>query len=165
MTNRMLIFTVSNLIAAAALSLAYGLEQFWVGSIVALGLGLWSWLGMNKFQGAWSANLFFGGVVLLVTIGSLLDLIPYLLFIAILGALGAWDLIRFQKRIEHSPKSEGILQIEKRHLKLLGITFLIGGTLAGVLVTVRMQISFGVALVLGVILIITLGEIIRAVRN
>lgn len=165
MTKRMLIFTVSNLIATVALSLAYGLEQFWVGSIAALGLGLWSWIGLNKVRGAWIADLFLMGVVLLVTIGGLLDLIPYLLFIAILGALGAWDLFRFQKRIEHSPKSEEILQIEKRHIILLGLTLAIGGALAGVLGTVRMQLSFGVTLALGVILIITLGEIIRAVRK
>ena len=165
MIYRMLIFTVSNLIAAAALSLAYGLEQYWVGSVAALGLGLWGWYSIKKVQSAWGADLFLAGVVLLVTIGVLLNLITYLLFTALLGALGAWDLIRFQKRIEHSPQSEGILQIDKRHLTLLGFTLLIGGILAGVLGTVRLQLSFGVTLSLGVILIITLGEIIRVVRN
>jgi hypothetical protein len=74
-------------------------------------------------------------------------------------------LIRFQRRIEHSPFSESILKIEKRHLTLLGLGLLGGGIFAGVMLTVRMQISFSVTLVLGVILIVSLGEIIRLLRN
>ena len=165
MTYRVLILVVSILIAPVALSLAYGLEQYWVGSVAALGLGLWGLYGWKKRQSAWSADLFFGGVVLLVTIGGLLGLMTYLLLLALLSALGAWDLIRFQRRIEHSPLSESILKIEKRHLTLLGLTLLGGGIFAGVMLTVRMQISFSVTLVLGVILIVSLGEIIRLLRN
>jgi hypothetical protein len=89
----------------------------------------------------------------------------YLLLLALLCALGAWDLIRFQRRIEHSPFSEGILKIEKRHLTLLGLVLLGGGIFAGVMLTARMQISFGITLVLGVILIISLGGILRLLRN
>ncbi len=165
MTYRMMISVVSILIAPVALSLTFGLEQYWVGSVAAVGLGLWGLYGWKKVKSAWSADLFFGGVVLLVTIGGLLGLMTYLLLLALLFALGAWDLIRFQRRIEHSPFSEGILKIEKRHLTLLGLVLLGGGILAVVMLTARMQISFSIMLVLGVILIISLGQIIRMLRN
>jgi hypothetical protein len=165
MTYRMMISVVSILIAPVALSLTYGLEQYWVGSVAALGLGLWGLYAWKKVQSAWIADLFFAGVVLLVTIGGFLGLMTYLLLLALLCALGAWDLIRFQRRIEHSPFSEGILKIEKRHLTLLGLVLLGGGIFAGVMLTARMQISFGITLVLGVILIISLGGILRLLRN
>jgi hypothetical protein len=165
MTYRMLFFRVSILTVIVALFLAFGFEQYWLGSVAALGLGWGGWFGLKKARNAWSADLFLAGVVLLVTIGALLDLITNYLLVAILGALGAWDLIRFQKRIAHSPRSEDILQIEKQHLGFLGLTILIGGSLAVVIGIVRMQIGFGVTLISGVILIIILSEIIRQLKN
>jgi hypothetical protein len=165
MTYRMWMSVVSILIAPVALMLVYGLEQYWIGAAAALGLGLWGLYGWNKVQSAWSADIFFGGVVLLVTIGGLLGLMTYLLLLALLSALGAWDLTRFQRRIGHSPISKSILKIEKQHLTLLGLALLGGGIFAGLMLTARMQISFGITLVLGVILIISMGEIIRLLRN
>lgn len=165
MTYRGLIFGISNLLAAAALALAFGLGQYWGGAAASLGLGLLGWFGLKKVQNTWSADLYLASVVLLVTLGGLLDLITYFLFIAMVGALGVWDLARFQSRIAHAPDSEDILQIEKRHLSLLGLTLLITAILATAMLTVQVQISFGLALTFGVILIITLGQIIRFLRN
>jgi hypothetical protein len=165
MIYRRVMIATSILIAVAALALGYGLEQFWLGSAAALVLGWWAWYGKKKERSAWSADVFFAGVVLLVTIGGFQGLSTLLLFIAILGALGAWDLLRFQRRIGHVPSSEEIPQIEKRHLALLGLTLLIAVILGGVMGAVRMEISFGVTLFLGVLLIITLGEILRFFRS
>jgi hypothetical protein len=155
----------SILIAVAALALAYGQEQFWLGSTAALVLGWWAWSGKKKERSAWSADVFFVGVVLLVTIGTFQGLRTYLLFIAILGALGAWDLLRFHRRVGHAPSSEEMPQIEKRHLGMLGLTLLIAVIVGAVMGIVRMEIRFTVTLILGVILIITLGEVLRFLRS
>lgn len=165
MINRRLMIAASILVAVAALALAYGLEQFWLGSAAALVLGCWAWYGKKKERSAWSADVFIAGMVLLVTIGGFQGLRTYLLFIAILGALGAWDLLRFHRRVGHAPSSEEIPKIEKRHLALLGLTLLIAVILGGVMGIIRMEISFGVTLFLGVLLIITLGEILRFLRS
>jgi len=165
MTYRPLILATSILLASLTLSLSYGLEHYWVGSVAALGVGLWGWYGLKNVQSAWGIDLYLVGMVLLVTIGGLLDLMTILLFLTLLSTLGAWDLIRFQRRIEHSPLSDSIPQIEKQHLKLLGLALLGGGILAGVMLTARLQISFSVTLVLGVILIVSLSGIIRLLRN
>jgi hypothetical protein len=156
---------VSILIAVAALSLAYGLEQFWLGSAAAIMLGWWAWYGKKKERSAWSADVFMLGVVVLVTIGGFQGLRTYLLFIAILGALGAWDLLRFHRRIGHAPSSEEIPQIEKRHLGLLGLALLIAVIAGGIMAAVRLEINFGITLFFGVLLIITLGEILRFLRS
>lgn len=153
------------LVAPMALVLAYLLEHYWIGSVAALGLGLWGWIGWKKMQGARIADLFLGGMVLLVMIGGLLHLMAYLLLPALLAALGAWDLIRFQGRIGHPPFSESVLEIEKQHLTLLGFVLLAGGILASLMLIARIQISFSVSLVLGVILIISLGQVVRLLRN
>ncbi|MEN8241763.1 MAG: hypothetical protein ABFS17_07570 [Chloroflexota bacterium] len=165
MTARMLFFRLGILAATAALSLGYGLEQSWVGAVAAVVLGGFGWFGLKKAQSAWGADLFFGGVVLLVTVGVLLELLTYLLLIAILAGLGSWDLIRFQKRLAHSPESAGIAQVEKQHLGLLGLAVLIGGLLAVVGGIVRIQINFSLTLVLGIVLIVILSEVIRLLRN
>jgi len=153
------------LVAIMALVLAYLLEHYWIGSVAALGLGFWGWVGWNKMQSAWIADLFLAGVVLLVMIGGLLDLMTYLLLPAMLAALGSWDLIRFQRRIENSPFSESILKIEKQHLILLGFILMGGCIFAGLMLIARIEISFSVSLVLGVILIISLSQVIRLLRN
>jgi hypothetical protein len=155
----------SILIAVAALALAYGQEQFWLGSAVALVLGWWAWYGKKKERSAWSADMFMAGVVLLATIGGFQGLRTFLLFIAILGALGAWDLLRFHRRVGQAPSSEEIPQIEKRHLGLLGLALLIAVVVGGLMGAVRMEIGFGITLFFGVLLIITLGEVLRFLRS
>jgi len=165
MNYRRLIIATSILTVSLTLSLAFGLEHYWAGSMAALGVGVWGWYGFNKARNVRGIDIYFVGVVLLVTIGGILDLMTVLLFFALIGALGAWDLTRFQKRIEHSPHSESIPLIEKRHLTLLGIALLGGCVLAGIMLNTRAQISFSVTLILGIVLIISLGEIIRIMRN
>jgi hypothetical protein len=158
-------FLVGVITASTALLLAYGMERSWLGAMMATGLGLFVWLGQNTQKWPWSINLFLVGVVILVIIGALLALKPSLLLIAIIGALTSWDLARFQQRNKHNPVSESTRKIEKRHLSLLGLALGSGGVLAFVVLITQMQLSFGVALISGVVLIISLGQVYRLLRN
>ena len=104
-------------------------------------------------------------LMVLVIIGAMLDLRSFLLVPAILGSLATWDSARFQQRMGDTPISDSIREIEKRHLGLLTLTLFSGGIIAGVVLTARMHISFGIALVFGVILIISFGQIYRMLMN
>jgi hypothetical protein len=157
------ILRVCVLLAAVAFLLAYGLERFWWGAFPAFGLGILGQIGGCKQKWTWIVHIFFAGVIILVTIGVFFGLSLILLLFALLGALAAWDLARFQQRIGDTPISAGIRKIEKRHLGLLGLTLGGGSILTSIVLSIHIQISFGIALAFGVILIIILGQIYRLV--
>lgn len=156
---------ISLLFASLAILIAYGMEQLWGGAFLALGLGLLCGLSQYKQRWYWIIDLFLVGMVLLISFGTLLGLKLYLLLPAILFALAAWDLIRFENRIGNVEILDGVQKIEKRHLRWLGLALGSGGIFASLVLTVQIQVSFGVALFLGVILIISIGQFYRWLTN
>jgi hypothetical protein len=90
---------------------------------------------------------------------------PALLVVAVLGALAGWDLLRFLERINASRSAESIAELEKPHIARLGFALLGGGILAAIALSARIQISFGIALLLAGILIISLGQFVRLFSN
>lgn len=155
----------SLLTTSITLILAYSLEQYWVGALITVGLGFLDWFGQSKPKWFWLIDLFLAGSMLLITIGALLGLWLGLLLPALLGAVATWDLGRFQQRLRDEPASEIVLQIEKRHLYLLAFALIGGAIFATIVLTFQVQLGFGVTLALGVILIISLGQIYRLLRN
>ena len=87
------ILPVSMLSVAFLLLLAFGLERYWVGAIAAAGLGLWGWYDLKKRAWTWAVDLFLVGAVILVTVGAIMNLRPYLLLPALLFALVFWDVL------------------------------------------------------------------------
>ena len=164
MNSSKLILPVSILIATLPLLLAYSLEQFWIGAVAAMGLGFWGWYDFREGKWAWSIDIFLAGVVILSTIGALLGLGLFLLLPALLSALTAWDLARFQTRMGDSPTSQKLLEIEKRHLSLLGVVIVGGGVSTIITFVFKFQLSFSITLILGIILVISLGQIYRFLR-
>jgi hypothetical protein len=90
---------------------------------------------------------------------------PYLLLPALLFSLVFWDIARFQRRMADSPTSKKLVDIERRHLGLLGVVIAIGGVVAFITLAFQVQLSFAVILILGVVLVISLGQIYRLLRN
>ena len=78
---------------------------------------------------------------------------------------GLVGLGRFQRRMEEVPGSEFVQKIEKRHLALLTLTLVSGGIFASIVLAIRVQVGFGITLVLGVTLVISLGQIYRMLTN
>ena len=154
-------FLVSVLTTTMVLLLAYSLELFWFGALSAVGLGFVGWYGLNK-KWSWSSDLLLTGAVILVTIGALLRLKLYLLLPGLLSALAAWDLGRFLQRLGDEPVTE---KLERRHLNLLVLALISGGILGSVVLIFEVQLSFWMALALGVVLIISLGQIYRLSRS
>jgi hypothetical protein len=159
------IFLMSLIVAVVATLLAYVLELLWLGAMTAVGLGLLNWFSQYKQKWFWSTHLFLIGIGVLVIFGVLLGLRLYFLLPAILGALAAWDLARFQQRINETQRSAPPKTIEKRHIGLLLLALGIGGILSSMVLVTQVQISFGITLTLGVILVISLGQIYRILRN
>jgi len=166
--DRKLFFGVCAAIAVAALLLAYGIEQIWFGGSIVIGVGLvgaFGWFTMRREYSDWATGLFLVGIVLMITFGAFLDLNLFLLMAAMVSGLGAWDLMRFDKGLERYALSENSLDLERRHLFLLGGTLLGGAVLALVVAFVQIQIGFFTALGLGIILILALSGTIRLIQK
>jgi hypothetical protein len=165
MKSTKLVFLISILTASLTLLLAYATDLHWMGAVSAAGLGLMGWLGQYKQKWSWTIHLFLAGVVILIMFAVLIGLKLYLLLPALLGTLAAWDVGRFQRRMEEVPGSEFVQKIEKRHLALLTLTLVSGGIFASIVLAIRVQVGFGITLVLGVTLVISLGQIYRMLTN
>jgi hypothetical protein len=159
------ILPVSMLSATFLLLLAFGLERYWVGVIAAAGLGFWGWYDIKKRKWTWAVDMFLVGAVMLVTIGAIMKLRLYLLLPTLLFALVFWDIARFQRRMADSPASQKLTDIERRHLSLLGVVIAVGGVAALITQAIQVQLSFAVILILGVVLVISLGQIYRLLRS
>jgi hypothetical protein len=161
-------FTVSTVLAGGALMLAYGLEQVWFGVALGLAAGLTkaaSWMNKHRKLDSLLAASSFYGILGLAALGVFLDLNSVLLIAAVVSGLGAWDMVRFQKSLQLYAPSTDILQIERQHLLLLGITLVAGGILAVMVVFIQLQISFYLVLVLAVLLILALSLFIRLIQK
>lgn len=166
--TRQVFFTVCTVLAGGALMLAYGLEQIWFGIALGLAAGLInaaSWMNKRRELDSLLAASSFLGILGLAALGAFLDLNPVLLIAAVIGGVGAWDLVRLQKSLQPYAPSEDILQLERQHLRLLGITLLAGGMLAVVVAFVQLQIGFYLVLVLAVLLILALSLFIRMIQK
>jgi hypothetical protein len=158
-------FLISVLLSVILLLVAYGMELRWLGGIFAAGFGFLGWFGQHRQKWFWGIHLFLAGILMLVTFGVFLGLRLYFLLPAVLGALTAWDLARFQQRMNKIQDLVHAQKVENRHLVLLGLALGSGGILSGIVLVTRLQIGFGITLVLGVILIISIGQIYRMINN
>ena len=166
--DRRILIAVSASITFGALLLAYGLDQQWFGMSVVSVIGLvggFGWYSKRPVLSDWLISIVWVGIVLAVIMGVLLNLNTILLIFTVIGGLAAWDLVRFDRALAGYPVSEVLLQIEKRHLLLLGSTLLIGGILAVIVTAISVQISFFWVLLLGVVLIFTLSLLVRLMQK
>ena len=159
MTTTKQVFRVCVIIAVVILLLAYGLDNYWWVVIPVVMLGILGWVGGSAEKWSWGVNLFLAGMIILITCGAFGGLRLYLLLPVILSTLAAWDLIRFQRRIGEVAKSAGIRKMEKRHLGLLGLALGGGGIFASIVLSFQIQLTFGIALLSSVVLIIMMGQI------
>lgn len=166
--TRRVIFIVCTALAVGALLLAYGLERTWYGLAPAAAVGLVSaasWMNKRRDLDGLLAAIPFLGILGLAALGVFLDLNSVLLIMAVTGGLGAWDLVRFQKSLEPYAPSGDVRELEKQHLKQLGITLFVGAALAVVTAFVQLQISFYLVLTLAVLLILALSLFIRLIQK
>lgn len=165
MSTRRLAITANFFLTPAVLALSFGLQGFWIGALAALGLGLGGWIGWREEMEFWNPDIYFTAAILLTAFGAFLGLMSILLVIAVAAALAGWDLLRFLERIKQSDSFEKIDAFEKPHLAQLGFTLLGGSVTASIVLSAQVQISFTVALVLAGVLIISVGQLIRLLRN
>ncbi len=189
------IMTISTLVAAAALALGYGLNQQFVGSLIFIALGLLWLVGQRYAQTASAGLGLLGFAVgallgtlygvqsgwLLVGITAALvawDLHHFIQHLRINeqrapdtenSAATATDTetdADAAPRLDTRARLEAEARmLEREHLRRLAIVSGLGLLLGALALTVRLTLSFGVIVVLGVVAIFALSRLIRYLRQ
>jgi hypothetical protein len=156
--------TISIVLAASALTVAYGLGGLWIPAAVVLVVGAlwvlgeragWSWI-------SWPMVVLFAGAA---AVGALLSLNHILLLIGLIAALSAWDLDHLARQLDRVDAVEHESAMKRRHLlRLLAVDGL-GLLFAVVALLVEIRLSFGLALVLGLVALLGLSCALRFFRR
>jgi hypothetical protein len=150
---------VGILTTAGALAAAYGLSGFWVPAIAILLMGV-LWIGSQRTRWTWLGWLMMALFSAAAAAGALLGLRPTLLVVGLVGALSAWDLDGLASQLERVDAVERECVLKRRHLRRLLVVDGVGVVCAILALTIRVTVSFGVALMLGLIAILGLSRAI-----
>jgi len=134
-------FVISVLMGVGSLSFAYAGRGF---DLVARGLLVLGvlWLFAGRQRWLWFSTIALVIVVFLASFGLWIQLSPGWMISGALGALLAWDLTDFMRRLRFAPLMDDLRGLERRHLTRLTIVALIGATLASIAMLVRLEFTF-----------------------
>jgi cytochrome bd-type quinol oxidase subunit 2 len=137
-------FLVAVALAAGVPGLGAALHGRWPVMLLFLAAGaLWLGAHRRRWLAGWSWALSLGGLVVAIRLGVEMGwLLP-----GMAGALAAWDLDAFTARLASFSHIENEQRLVRAHLRRLGAVSGIGLLLGGVGLFIRMQLSFGLALI------------------
>ncbi len=151
-------------LATGTLALGYALAGPWIGALGSGLLGL-LWLALDGQRWKWLAS---AGLILctgLAAFGITQSLPAAAMLLCLLAALTAWDLDDFRSDIELKGEVQRATVLQRQHLQRLLVTDLLGLALGLVALQVRTRLTFGVALLLGLLAVLGLGWAIRFLRR
>ena len=187
------IMTISTLVATAALALGYGLSQHFIAILIFIALGL-LWLAGQRYAKRAVAGLGLLGFAVGAVLGTLLGVQNGWLLVGLTAALIAWDLHHFIQHLRvneqrtsgsetHSAGTETETEVEagrldtrarleaearvleRAHLRRLALVSGLGLFLGALALTIKLTLSFGVIVVLGLVAIFALSRLIRYLRQ
>ena len=162
MTRQLLIF--SSLLAAGSLAAGYALAGQWPWAVVFTLLGLLGIVGQRRKWEMTSSILLFLFVVGDVNALSQGVAVPWLL-ISLVAALSAWDLDHFTRRLRKAEQIDKARVLERRHLRRLLIVDGLSLLVAAIALVLQVEISFGVALILGALAVMGISQVVAFLRQ
>jgi hypothetical protein len=151
-------------LAAGALALGYGLDGRLLEAGLCLALGS-AWLLGWWRHWVWVAT---PGLVLCsaaATVGLLLDLAAAWPLLGLVAALVAWDLDAFLQRLAGAARVAGQGDLERHHLVRLLIVSGLGLGLGGLALELRIDLGFGLLLLLGLLVVIGFSQVVGFLRR
>jgi hypothetical protein len=94
-----------------------------------------------------------------------IELSPGWMVTGALGALLAWDLTDFMRRLRYAPLMEDLRALERRHLARLTIVTLIGVALASVAMLVRLEFTFEWIMLLTLVAVLGITQLVSWLRH
>ncbi len=156
--------TISIILAASALAVACGLGGLWIPLAAVLVMGALWVLGERAGWRciAWLMVVLFAGAA---AVGALLYLNHILLLIGLIAALSAWDFDYLARQLDRVDAVEHASAMKRRHLLRLLVVNGLGVLFAVLALLVEVRLSFGLALVLGLIALLGLSRALRFFRR
>lgn len=152
------------LTAVAALSIGYALQGLGMCSLGLVLLGV-IWLSFQQKK-AWGSE----GFMLFLFVASAgaalyLKVQPWLMLLAIIASLGAWDLNHFLMRLNMAERVEFTSGLTREHMRRLVLVELIGMLAGLAALTFRSQVTFWWEVLLGFLVIMCLSILIARIRK
>jgi len=162
----MLRIAISILISLATFGLAFGFASrpAWPGvaASVAWG-GLW-WIGWRRnLTRTISPGLI--GVVSLAAFGVWWNLSPFWMLASVIAALVAWDLMDFSQRLARISEVKGEFELRQAHLRRVFSVASLGFVLGGMALSLRVELTLGWAIFLGLLTILGLSQVVGFIRG
>ena len=137
-------------------------EELAVRGLLFFGL-FWLYAAWRRW--AWFSAL---GILFLVGLagyGLWIGFSPGWMIAGSLGALMAWDLSEFLRRMDAAPKSEDLLGMQWRHITRLTIIAAIGVALASISMAVRLEFTLESMMLLALVAVLGLMQLVGWVRK
>ena len=159
---------VSAGLAVFVLALPFALSGLWVGVAAVLAGGALWLLGNLRPQSRPGASA--SPVALFVLAGAAAAAMVYAIgggwpVLGLVTALVAWDLDQFAQQMRAAGRVHGVTELERRHIRRLLLTALIGGVLGLIGLGLRVRLRFGLALLLAALVMSGLGLIVGYLRR
>ena len=162
MTARLML--ISTILAASTLGLGYALNGLWGGALLALAVGI-LWLIGQRYGGGWVAFMSLALFVGMAAAGLELRWGAGWTLLGIVAALSAWDLDHLAQRLRHAEQVREERRLERQHLwRLLSVDGL-GLLFAAIALGIRIELGFGLALILGLLAVVGLSQALRFLRR
>ena len=150
------------------LALVFALSGLWVGvAVVLAGGALWlvGHLRPQSWPGALASSatlVVLAGAAAAAMINAIGGGWPVL---GLVAALVAWDLEQFAQQMRAAGRVDGVTELERRHIRRLLLTAVIGGVLGLLGLELRVRLRFGLALLLAALVMAGLGLIVGYLRR
>jgi hypothetical protein len=157
-------FVISVLIGIGSLSFAYagvGFDGLTRG-LLALG-ALWLFAGRQRW--VWFSSIALLIAVSLAGFGLWIELSPGWMISGALGALLAWDLTEFMRRLRFAPLMDDLRALERRHLARLTIVTVVGVLLASIAMLVRLEFTFEWIVLLTLVAALGITQLVSWLRR
>jgi hypothetical protein len=151
-------------LATLALALGYASQTLWEGAGLAVAIGL-LWLAGDWRSWDWTADVCLAAWVGLAAFGSWQGLPAGWMLIGVVAALAAWDLAHFAMRLSGAGALPPPAELTRAHLRQLAIVAAAGLLIGGIALGMRVELTFGWAILAASLAIIGLSRLIGAGRG
>jgi hypothetical protein len=135
--------------------------QVVIGVIILLGLFI---AGVQFNLKRMPSFLLFIAFIFAAT-GCYIGVHPYWMLLGLTASLASWDLQGFKEKFDHFERIENSTEIESGHIKYLGLVLFSGILIGAISLTIRIQIPFGIIILLGTIVIVAIFQVFRYIRK